>query len=189
MNFIIYTKMITFSDQFVANKKRLETDSELRERIGKCPLCNHSIKDRTVSVYQGLIRSLFKVYQWCLENNCHEFETKQIKQFLGKNEYARFGDLIRFGGLVYKPEVDGKTRKALFGLNMERTKKFFAGEYKIPSQIVINQITGEVEAISWVTINDIPELKEFLDEIGLFDPNITIDHVAKRQARFTGYDN
>jgi len=142
---------------------------ENRNKIKICPFCNSRIEDRVISLYSGLIEALYKIFKWCQEKRRHEFETKEIKHFLGRSEYARFGDLVRFGGLVYKPTTE--KRKAFFGLNMERCEKFFKGDYSIPAQLVINQITNEVEAESYVKIHDFKKLPlyKFLKEHGLFD--------------------
>jgi hypothetical protein len=141
-----------------------------RNEIEFCPVCGANIKDRTVSLYKGLIDALYKIYCWCGEKRRHEFETKEIKHMLGMNEYARFGDLIRFGGIVYKPEGENKTHeKAHFGINMGRARDFFKGEYKIPMQITLNQITNEIIEATYVKVSDFPELLELITEKGLYD--------------------
>lgn len=91
-------------------------------------------------------------------------------EFLGKSDYARFGDLVRFGGLVYKPkDKGGETRKALFGINMARAKEFFSGTREIPVQITLNQITGEIIDSHYVKVNDFPSLSKFIKANGLYD--------------------
>lgn len=151
------------------NQKIKDKVLELRNDLKKCPFCNSCIEDRTVSLYKGLIDALYKVYCWCGEHRKHEFSTKDIRHLLGRNEYARFGDLVRFGGLVYKPKIDGRSRKAEFGLNMVRTSEFFAGTRDIPVQIVLNQITGEIISEVRCKVNDFPELMEFINEHGLYE--------------------
>lgn len=149
---------------------------EKRNKLGRCPVCNQGIKDRPIALYQGLIDSLYQIYRWCGEKRRHEFKTKEIKHLFGRNEYARFGDLMRFGGIVYKPKrEDGKGHKAEFGLNMARAKEFFGGEYKIPVQIILNQITNEIEAATYVSIRDFPKLYELLDKEGLYDYEIMLN--------------
>jgi len=149
---------------------RLRSDSDLRNHMRRCPTCNSNIEDRFVTLYRGLIDALYRVYRWCAQSRRNTFETREIKHLLGKNEYARFGDLVRFGGIVYKPkDEDGKSRKALFGINMERAREFFAGTRQIPIQIVLNQITNQIEESRYVTVDDFPELKDLLREDGLFD--------------------
>ena len=151
-------------------QKYLSENKVKRNQVADCPLCNSSIKDRNVALYKELINALYKVYCWCGEHKTHEFETKQIKQFLGKNEYARFGDLVRFGGVVYKPkDDDGKSRKAWFGMNMKRAKDFFSGTTAIPLQITLNQITNEIIDEKRVRVNEFPMLVKLLDKDGLYD--------------------
>ena len=145
------------------------TSQEARNTIKECPICGSNIQDRNVSLYKGLITALHAVYCWLGEKQRHEFEMKEIKHLLGKNEYARFGDLVRFGGVVYKTKDDnGKKRKAMYGMNMQRAKDFFKGERQIPVQITINQITNEIEDSKYITVNDFPELQTMLNEDGLY---------------------
>jgi hypothetical protein len=153
------------------NQHNLDQSALIRRRneIGNCPLCNSNIADRKVSLYKGLINSLHKVFCYLGWKHKHEFEMKEIKHLLGKNEYARFGDLVRFGGIVYKPkDEEGKTRKAYYGMNMARANEFFRGEREIPVCITINQITNEIVSSDYVKVDDFPELKDYLDENGLY---------------------
>lgn len=157
------------SANFQALKFKLKTNSDFRAATHRCPLCDSNVEDRIVTLFRGLIRSLYEIYKWCGKNGRNEFETKEIKHLLGKNEYARFGDLVRFGGLVYKPKEAGKSRKALFGLNMTRTREFFAGARKIPLQIILNQITNEIEEARYVTVSNFPELNTLINSEGLYE--------------------
>ena len=135
-----------------------------RNEIKSCPVCSGNIEDRKVAIYSELLTALYQVYVWCGKNGRHEFSMKDIRELLGRNEYARFGDLVRFGGLVYKP--DGK---ASYGLNMGRTKEFFNGQRSIPIQIVLNQITDEIVAATYVYVWQIRGLPELLDAEGGYD--------------------
>lgn len=88
-----------------------------------------------------------------------------IKHLLGSTEYTRFGDLVRFGGLIYKHG------KASYGVNLDRAKAFFRGESQIPLYIVVNQITNEVVEERRGYIYEIKNLKEWLHkENRLYDP-------------------
>ncbi len=75
---------------------------------------------------------------------------------------------MRFGGIVYKPKVDGKACKAFFGINMIRAKEFFKGDRQIPVQITLNQITGEIIESRYVSVGEFPSLKELLKD-GLYN--------------------
>lgn len=149
----------------------LKIDQNYRNNVVKnCPVCGHNVQDRTISLYKELIGAVYKIYVWCGQHKTHEFDIKDVKDMMGKNEYARFGDMVRFGGLVYKPKENGSSsRKGLFGLNMARCKEFFRGDREIPVYIVINQITGEILESKDVKIGHFPELKTYLDEKGLYD--------------------
>lgn len=151
-----------------------------RNEIERCPICNANIKDRKITLYRGIIRTLYSIYCWCKDRGKHEFTTKQIKQRMTHNDYARFGDLIRFGGIVYKPkDENGKTRKAQFGINMSRADAFFHGNYRIPVQITIDQIRNEVIDKTEVDIKDFPELHELLKKDGLYDDKKVISGQQK----------
>jgi len=170
----------------IFEKKKREI-IENRNVLCRCPFCNGSIKDRPITIYEGLIDCLFRVYQWCGEKGRHEFKTKEIKHLMGKNEYARFGDLIMFEGLVYKArDTEGIHHKGDFGLNMNRTRMFFANEYKIPVQIIVNQITGEILNATYVGVGSFPKLVELLDKNGLYDYDkkvkVTIDWKKQAEA-------
>lgn len=163
-------KLIVYSELMPAAQEKLLGSSELRNQLKKCPLCGSSIEDRKVAIFKELIVVLHKIYCWCGKNRRHEFEMKEVREFMGKNEYARFGDLVRFGGLLYKVKTEDKKRqKAHYGLNMERAREFFAGERQIPLEITLNQINNEIIDSKYVFINQIPELKTYLDQNGQYD--------------------
>lgn len=125
----------------------------------ECPTCGRSINKREIALFSGMVKALFKVWKWCQEKRVHEFQRKEIKHlFRTENEVARFGDWVWFGGLIYK---HGKGR---YGFNIERTKKFFAGELEIPIRIYKDPLSGEIEKADYRTIKGIPHLIEFLDE-------------------------
>lgn len=155
---------MTPENQAIKNKVH-----EARNRIGNCPFCNSNIKDRKVALYKELIDALYGVYCYLGRKRKHDFEMKEIKHLLGKNEYARFGDLVRFGGLIYKPKLYGKTRKAYYGLNMQRAREFFAGSRTIPVQITLDQITNEIVDETPCYITEFPRLKSILNKEGLYD--------------------
>lgn len=157
-------------DSISLTREMLKINSTARNEMKYCPICGHTIADRNVTLYRELIEALYEVYKWCGKNKKHEFKTKDIRHLLSRNNYARFGDLIRFGGLVYKPkDEDGQSHKAEFGINMARAKEFFTGERQIPVQITLNQITNEIIDAQYVTIKDFPKLKELLTADGLYD--------------------
>lgn len=154
-----------FGEQFEEYKTRLFGDTEFRNLQVDCPLCGQNVQDRTVTVYQSLIDDLYTVYKWCGERQRHEFAMKDIRHILGQVNYTRFGDLVRFGGIVYK------LGKAQYGINMARAKEFFAGQRQIPVQITLNQLTNEIIDSQYVDVHHFPKLTELLTKEGLYDPH------------------
>lgn len=164
-----------FGPAFEAFKQRLLTDSDFRNAQADCPLCEQKVQDRKVALYQSLIDDLYKVYCWCGEHATHEFTMKDIRHLLGQINYTRFGDLVRFGGIVYK------LGKAHYGINMARAKEFFAGQRKIPVQITLNQLTNEIIESNYVDIHHFPTLQSLLTKDGLYDPHKTIQNENQNQ--------
>jgi len=85
-----------------------------------------------------------------------------VRDWMDSNQYARFGDWVLFGGLVYKKS------KAHYGLNMIRCDKFFKQETMIPIKLLKDPLTGTVEVLEYGSIKDIKGLSEFLDNDGLY---------------------
>lgn len=131
----------------------------------RCPTCNRSVDIRGIVMFDGLIRALHRIWKWCDEKGVHEFTRKEIKHlFAGENQIARFGDWVLFGGLVYRPLVNGKPRKGRYGLNMERVAEFFAGRYDIPKVVWKDPFTGDLEAKGCINVAEVPKLIDLLDK-------------------------
>jgi hypothetical protein len=126
----------------------------------RCPHCGHVIDKREIALFKGLLKALWRAYDYCLikGGDKHEFTMQEIKDLLGKNEYARFGDWKNFGGLVYK------IKKAHYGLNMERCDKFFRNQLSIPSKIWKDQGNGEMEPCDYRFAREFPGLDQFLND-------------------------
>lgn len=135
----------------------------VRNKVKRCPLCGNNIEDRTVTIYKDLVNDLYKVYKHCKQAGVYTFKMRDVKYLMSKNNYARFGDLSRFGDLVYK------YAKGNYGLNMDKCLAFFKGIYKIPVQITINQITNEIVEKHEVDIQHFPELWQMLNGEGVYD--------------------
>lgn len=136
----------------------------MKKQKNRCPACGHIIDKREIGMFSSLVEALWQVYKWCLEwglkqnqKQRHEFKMAEVRHMLGRNEYARFGDWVLFGGLVYK------TKKAHYGLNLERCEAFFAGKTSIPGRIWKDQGTGELEKVDYKFIGEFPGLIQFLD--------------------------
>ena len=165
---------LTGLDRFHAEKEYIH---KKRNVLKKCPYCNSAIQDRKASLHKQLIDALYRVYCWCGKNRKHEFHTKDIKHLLGKTEYNRFGDLVRMGGIIYRPKVEGKSKKAFYGIHMGRAKEFFNGQRDIPIQITLDQITGEILGEVRGKIGEFPDIQAFLTKEGLYDHEIPIQDV------------
>jgi hypothetical protein len=110
-----------------------------------------------------MVKILLEIHKWCEEKNTHEFKRRDIAHLLrGDSERARFSDWILFGGLIYRPEGERKGGK--YGMNMERVKDFLSGKLEIPTVIMKDPLTGELEMTEKKNVYQIPNLTEFLDE-------------------------
>jgi hypothetical protein len=90
---------------------------------------------------------------------------KDIRSMIGHNEYARFGDWVMFGGLVYK------RGKANYGLNMERCRKFLTNSEKVQTVVWKDPMTKEIIPSEWKYAKDVPGLLKFIDNLGMFEVN------------------
>lgn len=120
----------------------------------------HRVTKRLIQAYKGLVLSLWRVFVWCMKNRRHAFEMNEVRDLLGKIDYARFGDWKFFGGLVHSPE------KGRYELSLERCKEFFAGRLKIPLRAWKSPITGELEYEEAQSVHEAPKLSKLLNENG-----------------------
>lgn len=82
---------------------------------------------------------------------------------------ACFGDLIYFGGILFRPEFD--KRRGSWALNQERARLFFANKRQMFSKITIDRVKNEIrEREEPLYMKEIPNLNEFLDEEYKFVP-------------------
>jgi hypothetical protein len=135
--------------------------------IERCPTCGSIVSRREIALYRGLIVALYRVYEYVsLRGEGYRFTRKEIKHLLkSENDSARFGDLIFFGGLVFK---EGK---AHYGLNMERCREFFRNNLAIPTKIWKDPITNELEKTDYRKLRQIPSILEKLDAEGFYIAN------------------
>ena len=141
----------------------------MKQEKRKCPHCGSIISNRQIGLYSGMVYTLYKVFRWCETNNRHEFETKHVKHFFNLNSSARFGDWVMFGGLVYK------SKKAHYGLNMQRCDAFFKGQYKIPEYVLKNPVSGAITQGPDITVRQVKKLTEFLNKDGEFQARYFAD--------------
>lgn len=129
----------------------------------RCPYCGQTVSKRRINLYLGLIIALKRVWWWCQTHGTHEFSRKDIKPFLrNENDTARFGDLVYFGGLLYKKG------KGKYGLNMERCQAFFQDKYPIPTVVIKDPITKMVEPRDYRTMSTIPNLMHLMSKEGQY---------------------
>ncbi len=125
-----------------------------------CPTCGQSVNIRQIPFYGGMVSALWKVYNWCEEKGRHEFKKREVKHLMDDVVISVFHYWRWFGGLVYNPSgVKGD-----YGLNMERCEQFFSGKLTIPIEVWTNPLTKEISHTRTGTINDVPGLRQFLDE-------------------------
>ena len=130
-----------------------------------CPTCGQSVNERSISLFDGMVETLWNVFQWCERKQVHEFVKKDVKHLITSDVVsANFAYWRWFGGLAYNPDdVQGH-----YGLNMERCREFFANRLKIPTRLWKNPLMPEGERVkpdpdSYATCDNIPNLFEFLD--------------------------
>jgi hypothetical protein len=160
-------KQIELEDLIRHNNQIQEQSINENECVKRCPTCGRITSNREISLYRGIISALARVYQYVIKrNDGYCFTRKEVKHlFHNENDTARFGDLVMFGGLVFKKS------KAHYGLNMERCINFFSGEYSIPTKIIKNSMTNELTFLDYKKIHEIPKLTELLDEYGFYKAN------------------
>lgn len=145
--------------------------NENRNEIKYCPFCNNHIEDRVESIYAELINAMYQVMRWCEQNKVHEFKLAEVKHLLGQINYARFGNLVHYGGVIYPIKNKRGTRKrGYFGMNLERAREVFANQRPFPMAKKYNLITGECIEETNVYIKQIPALATFINADGEYRP-------------------
>lgn len=134
------------------------------KEIKICECCGQKVKGvRTIQFYGSLIKSLYEVYCFCKARGNHEFKMKDIRHWLKRNEYARFGDLVYFGGIVYKKE------KGEYGINMDRAESYFKGSSTAPLYVEIDPISKQIINSKAGFISEIKTLSDFLTPTMMYD--------------------
>lgn len=132
-----------------------------------CPHCHQIIDKREIALFKGMYEALALAFDWCKTHKTYRFEMKDIRDLIGKNEYARFGDWVYFSGLVFKDE------KASYGLNLERVSDFLFKDRQICIAGWKDPITNEFTPSRWGTRNQIPGLNQFLTDKGMYESRYT----------------
>lgn len=128
-----------------------------------CPTCGQSVNERSITLYKGMVTTLWQVFQWCEQKHRHEFTKQDIKHLITSDVVSStFAYWRWFGGLAYNP--DGI--KGHYGLNMDRCADFFAGKLRIPTVLWKNPLKKGDEMIrpdEYRYIHEVPSLAGFLD--------------------------
>jgi len=133
----------------------------------RCPHCGQVIDTREISLFKGMYEALAIAFDWCKAHKTYKFEMKNIRDLIGKNEYARFGDWVYFSGLVFKDE------KASYGINIERVNDFLFKNARICISGWKDPLTGQFTPSRWGTRYDVPGLIKFLNDKQMFEANYT----------------
>lgn len=128
-----------------------------------CPSCGQSVNPRKIKIFLELLLALREVWIWAYKNNVSNFTRKDIKQITQRNENvsANFGYLTWAGGLIYRPEPK---RLGHYGINKRRCWEFFSGQLQIPTLLIKNPLTQDVEKTEYKFFKDIKGVKEHLNE-------------------------
>ena len=126
-----------------------------------CPMCGQSVNERQIALFSGMVKSLAKVFKWCIEKDVTTFSRKDIKHLLTTdNEIARFGDWVYFGNIIHR------RGKGEYALDLDAAYRFLVGRDSIPTVVYKNPLNKsiEIENESYMYINQIPHLGGFLNE-------------------------
>ena len=134
-------------------------------QIDRCPHCHSIVSEREIALDRTMVSAMWKVFVWCKEKGVHEFQTRDVIHLFSKTQYARFGDTIYFGGIVYKHS------KAHYGINMERAEEFFKNRYAVPRSIWKNPVTKEIRKTEDIVLRQVPHLSQLIDEDGYYVSN------------------
>jgi hypothetical protein len=133
----------------------------------RCPHCGQVIDKREIALFKGMYEALAIAYDWCQGHKTYRFKTKDIRDMIGKNEYARFGDWVYFSGMVFKEE------KGHYGLNMERVSEFLFKDKVITIAGWKDPLTGQFTPSRYGSKRQIPGLQEFLDSKQMYESRYT----------------
>lgn len=135
-------------------------------QIETCPHCGSIVSERKIVLDRTMVSAMWRVFKWCKEKNVHEFYTRDVAHLFSKTQYARFGDTIYFGGIVYKHA------KAHYGLNMERAEAFFRNQLAVSRSIWKNSVTKAItKPEELIVMSQIPKLMTLMNDDGEYIAN------------------
>ena len=129
-----------------------------------CPTCGQSVNAREEVLTRGYVEALWHVLQWCIDKNRHEFTKDDVIQYLPKQGVVENFAKLRWFGLLYNPDdINGH-----YGMNIDRIKKFFAGEVEVIIRLWKDPLATDPEKQFEVTergtIDKVPNISRFQDE-------------------------
>lgn len=124
----------------------------------------HTVSPRIITINKEMVHSLMVVYRYLLAKGRYDFSRKEVKHlFRSETATARFGDLVYFGGILFKQ------KKGSWGMNMERAELFLTNRATIAENVTKNPITGEITpSETRLLMRQIKGIKDFLDANGEF---------------------
>jgi len=137
------------------------------ERV-TCACCGRVLSKRKVSITKDMVFGLRQVYKHCKETGDYRFRRRDVKALFGANETltATFGNLIYFGGILFKPD---DKKRGYWGINMQRAELFFANQLLVPEYVIKDPVTNVIEySTSRVVMSNVKGIYDFLDANGDF---------------------
>ena len=127
----------------------------------------HTISKRKISISSTMVRGLAIAYDYCKNRGDWHFTRKEIKHLFGGDETltATFGDLIYFGGILFKP--DGK--RGHWGINFDRAELFLNNRATVAKYVIKDPVTKEVTpSETRVLMKQVKGVASMLDDEGEF---------------------
>ncbi len=98
----------------------------------------HIVSRRKIVLNRDMVTALSLVFNYLWERQRSEFSRMEVKKLFNESQSARFGDLVYFGGLVYKKQ------KGEWGMNFGRTKSFLDNKTKLHEWVAKDPITKNI---------------------------------------------
>lgn len=130
-----------------------------------CPTCGQSVNKREISLYSGLVKALYEVWQYCERNDKWTLSMKTIRSELTQIDYSRFNDWKRF-----EPDMVTGSR-GLYEFDKELMRQTFTGSREVCTLVLKEPLASYYERVEFKNINDVPFLKSFLDD--------SMDYIAR----------
>lgn len=140
----------------------------MKTEAKRCPCCGQKEKPewREIALYKGLVVALDQIYRWCKEKGIHEFRMADIRHLINQVDYSRLNDLVRIGGLLYRP--DGEAKRGYYGMNMERVHDFLSGKTTVPERVWKSSKGNGIRPEGSITARQVKGAAEYLDEQGIY---------------------